>query len=403
MTMNLFRLACRFCLIFSIFTACLFEAQAQNLPDLELGYTGLRTDLPGGRHNNIRTMRAMLVRADGKGQRLIAQELAVNDPDAWTQFAGWSPDGKTAIVGRGWQSEANAAHEESTRQFQFNAKGWLYDSFLVDVATGKSVNVTARDRVSFYNAGLFYWPDDAKKLGFTALIDGQSHPFRMNLDGSGKVDLTSQSSEFSYGFSASPDGKRISYHKNYQVFLANADGSAAVKVETGNPFNFGPTWSADGQWLLFLSGEHYKCHPYVVRADGSGLKKVADRGKYSGSVEFLDVFDHHQGSSDTPVWARDGKSIFYTAQAGENVELFQVGLDGSATQMTRTLPGTIHYHPTPSPDGRWLALGSKRAGVRQLLVIDLKSSAEKQITQLEKGHAAMWPHWRPVMSAEKLK
>ncbi|MFM7592350.1 MAG: hypothetical protein ACKO85_11205, partial [Isosphaeraceae bacterium] len=128
--MNLFRLACSFCLIFSIFTACLFEAQAQNLPDLELGYTGLRTDLPGGRHNNIRTMRAMLVRADGKGQRLIAQELAVNDPDAWTQFAGWSPDGKTAIVGRGWQSEANAAHEESTRQFQFNAKGWLYDSFL---------------------------------------------------------------------------------------------------------------------------------------------------------------------------------------------------------------------------------------------------------------------------------
>lgn len=394
MTLNRFFIS--FYLFLPLFVhACLAQAQP------ELGYTQLKTNLPGGRHNNIRTMRAMLVQANGQGQRLIAAELAADDPNAWTQFAGWSPDGKTAIVGRGWQSESNAALEESTRQFQFNAKGWLYDSFLVDLATGKSVNVTARDRVSFYNAGLFYWPDDPKKLGFTALIEGQSHPFRMNLDGSGKEDLTSQSSEFSYGFSASPNGRRISYHKNYQVYLANADGSGAVKVETGNPFNFGPTWSADGQWLLFLSGEHYKCHPYVVKADGSGLKKVADRGTYSGSVEFLDVFDHHQGSSDTPVWARDGKSIFYAAQAGENVELFQVGLDGSKKQMTKSPPGTIHYHPTPSPDGRWLAYGSKRGGVRQLFVLDLKLFDEKQITQLGKGHAAMWPHWRPARAAVK--
>jgi len=394
MTLNRFFIS--FYLFLPLFVhACLAQAQP------ELGYTQLKTNLPGGRHNNIRTMRAMLVQANGQGQRLIAAELAADDPNAWTQFAGWSPDGKTAIVGRGWQSESNAALEESTRQFQFNAKGWLYDSFLVDVATGKSVNVTARDRISFYNAGLFFWPDDPKKLGFTALIEGQSHPFRMNLDGSGKVDLTSQSSEFSYGFSASPNGRRISYHKNYQVYLANADGSGAVKVETGNPFNFGPTWSADGQWLLFLSGEHYKCHPYVVKADGNGLKKVADRGTYNGSVEFLDVFDHHQGSSDTPDWARDGKSIFYTALAGENVELFQVGLDGSNKQMTKSPPGTIHYHPTPSPDGRWLAYGSKRGGVRQLFVMDLKLFDEKQITHLEKGHAAMWPHWRPALAARK--
>ena len=385
-------------LVFLLFVnASLAPAQS------EIGYTQLQTNLPGGRHNNIRTMRAMLVRADGLDRRLIAAELVADDPNAWTQFAGWSPDGKMAIVGRGWQSQTNAALEESTRQFQFNAKGWLYDSYLVDVATGKSENVTARERVSFYNAGLFYWPDDTKKLGFTALIEGQSHPFRMNLDGSGKVDLTSKSSEFTYGFSASPDGKRISYHKNYQVYLANADGSAAEKVESGNPFNFGPTWSTDGRWLLFLSGEHNNCHPYVIKADGSGLKKVADRGTYTGSVEFLDVFDHHQGSSDTPVWARDGKTIFYTAQAGDNVELFQVGLDGSKKQMTRSPTGTIHYHPTPSPDGQWLAYGSKRSGVRQIFVLDLKSLEEKQITQLEKGHAAMWPHWRPEQASVKSK
>jgi Tol biopolymer transport system component len=127
------------------------------------------------------------------------------------------------------------------------------------------------------------------------------------------------------------------------------------------------------------------------------LRAIANRGSYSGSVEFLDVFDFHHGSSDTPVWARDGKKVFFTAQSGENVELFEVGLDGVKKQMTSTSPGTIHYHPTPSPDGQFLAYGSKRAGVRQLFVMDLKTGEEKQITALKKGQGALWPHWRPVV------
>ena len=31
----------------------------------------------------------------------------------------------------------------------------------------------------------------------------------------------------------------------------------------------------------------------MFRADGSGLKKLADRGGYRGVIEFLDVFDFH--------------------------------------------------------------------------------------------------------------
>jgi hypothetical protein len=214
----------KYCYWVFLLMLAIVPVKGQTPAEREVGYTELQTNLTGGRHANIRTMRAVLSRADGSGRRLIGSELA-DDKNSWTQFAGWSPDGKQAIIGRGWQSEANAAKEEAAKSFLFNAEGWLYDSFLVDVATGRSFNTTAVNRVSYYNAGLFFWPDDSKKLGFTALIDGQSHPFRMNLDGTGKEDLTSRSSEFTYGFSASPDGKRITYHKNYQVYLANADGS----------------------------------------------------------------------------------------------------------------------------------------------------------------------------------
>ena len=108
----------------------------------------------------------------------------------------------------------------------------------MSLATGQAINVTAVERVSFYNGGLFFWPSDSTKLGFTALIDGNSHPFRMDRDGRNKVDLTKESKEFAYGFSSSRDGQRIAYHKDYQVFLAHADGSHAFHVETGQPFNF---------------------------------------------------------------------------------------------------------------------------------------------------------------------
>jgi Tol biopolymer transport system component len=159
-----------------------------------------------------------------------------------------------------------------------------------------------------------------------------------------------------------------------------------------------PQWSPDGAWLVFLSGEHYDCHPHLVKADGTGLKKLGSRNGYTGTIEFLDVPDYHGGSSDYPVWATDSKSVFYTAKAGRNVELFRVTLDGKSEQLTDTPAGTLHYHPTPSPDGKWLLYGSKRDCVRQLYLMRLADKKERQLTDLKKGHAAMWPHWAPKPS-----
>jgi Tol biopolymer transport system component len=384
-------------LAWSILAAAPPAAPPAPWPTALIGHTELRTNLPGGRHANVVTMRAVVVRADGTGRRVVADTLT-RQPNTWTQFAGWSPDGQIAIVGRCWESPENAQWEEKHRTFRFTAAGWLCDSYLLDLATGQATNVTAVERVSFYNSGLFFWPRDPTKLGFQALIDGSSHPFRMDRSGKNKRDLTKGAREFTYGFNASPDGKRIAYHKDYQVYLANADGSGARLVRTGKPFNFVPTWSPDGAWVLFLSGEHYNCHPHLVRADGSGLRKLADRGGYRGVTAFLDVPDFHGGSSDVPVWAADGKSVFYTALAGKSVELFRATLDGKSERLTRSKDSTHHYHPQPSPDGKWLVFGSRRDGVRQLFVMRLSDRAEKRITDLTAGYGAMWPHWQPKAS-----
>ena len=373
-------------------TSGLLAAEPESLQRQVIGYTVLQTDLPGGRHANIRTARAVISRVDGTERRLLGEQLA-DLPDAWTQFAGWSPDGKWALVHRGWQDPANARWEEEHRTFRFQPGQRLLDSYLIDVNPGAATNVTGVDRVSDYNSASFL--PDGKRLLMTSLIQGTSKPFLMDLDGRNKRDISGDGNGFSYGLNASPDGQFVAYHENYQISISQADGRNKQHVNTGNRFNFVPSWSPDGQWLLFVSGVHGNSHPYLVRRDGTGLRKLVDLNGYQGWILHLDVPDFHEGSSDVPVWSADGKLVFFTAKVGENVELFQVTLDGAMEQLTTTPAGSLHYHPTPSPDGQHLLYGSKRMGVRQLYVMSLANRREQQITQLQAGHAAMWAHWQP--------
>ena len=81
---------------------------------------------------------------------------------------------------------------------------------------------------------------------------------------------------------------------------------------------------------------------------------------------------------------------------GRNVELFRVTLDGKSEQLTDTPAGSMHYRPRPSPDGTGLLCDSKRDGVRQLYLMRLEDKKERRLTDLAKGHAAMWASWQPA-------
>src|SRR5262245_26552255 len=90
--------------------------QANSPPELLIGYTEHRTDLPGGRHANVKTRRAVVVKADGTGRRVLAEELT-REAGASTQFVGWSPDGKAARVSRYWKSDEVGKWEEEHKDF----------------------------------------------------------------------------------------------------------------------------------------------------------------------------------------------------------------------------------------------------------------------------------------------
>src|SRR5262249_16213430 len=117
------------------------ERQSRRRRRTMIGYTEYRTNLPGGQFAAFTSMRAYVVQVDGAGRQAVGPELT-RGAYTWTQFAGWSPDGRLGILHRGWESPENAAWEAKHRTFRMT-EGWLHDIYLLDPATGGLTNVTA--------------------------------------------------------------------------------------------------------------------------------------------------------------------------------------------------------------------------------------------------------------------
>ena len=89
----------------------------------------------------------------------------------------------------------------------------------------------------------------------------------------------------------SPDGRQLAMATlsasglGGELWIVNVDGSGRRQL-TGGSYDTQPEWSPDGSWVLFVAGEHYDCHPHVIKADGTGLKKLASRNGYDRTETF---------------------------------------------------------------------------------------------------------------------
>ena len=332
-----------------------------------------------------------MVKADGTGRRVLAEELT-REKGSWTQFVGWSPDGKTAVFARGWKSDENGKWEEEHKTFRY-PQGRLLVRRLPVRPGQRQGDERDRRRAGqpLQRVPAVSWPPATRrKLSFSAMIDGVTRPFR---DGPRRQEQARADQGIPRTWSTACPSRRTASAAptktpDYRLFLADADGSNAKQVKTGQRFHLMPSWSPDGAWVLFVAGEHYDCHPHVVKADGTGLKKLASRNGYRGVIDYLDVYDFHDGSSDLPVWAPDSKSVFYTAKVGSNVELFRVTLDGKSEQLTDTPAGSMHYHPA--------ALARRQvAGLR--LEARRRPAALRDAAERQEGA----PHHRPQEGARR--
>ncbi|KAI0408356.1 tat pathway signal sequence domain-containing protein [Xylaria palmicola] len=177
------------------------------------------------------------------------------------------------------------------------------------------------------------WSSDNRWIVFTSerRADGQSDIYRVRPDGTGLETLVNTDS-FEDAGTLSPDGTKLAYVSTRDNYTANiwvknlktgvANNLTDTPLTRGNPASpqsyFRPAWSPDGKWLAFTSDrntdwtghgngtgwEHTQTLSiYVIRPDGSGLRKVIGQEGYSLM---------------TPKWSKDGKRLIYSVMSTED-------------------------------------------------------------------------------------
>jgi TolB protein len=167
---------------------------------------------------------------------------------------------------------------------------------------------------------------------------------------------------------------------NKEVYVMDADGASDRAATANRSINNFPSWSPDGDSILYTSYRHRNQPMLYLSTRGRGkpgriLARLGpDRPQYRG------VFDP-EGERIAVVMSQDGRSDIYTVRP-----------DGRRLrQLTKNR--AINVAPSWSPDGSKLAFVSDRTGSPQVYVMDLKSGSSRRLTF--NGSYNTGPAWSP--------
>lgn len=208
------------------------------------------------------------------------------------------------------------------------------------------------------------WSPDGQRIAFTSGQNGNHDIYLVNADGSGLTQLTHSDRDDSNP-AWSPDGQRIAFTSGrpvglvlpgalatiiadgsdltqmvgkFDIYLVNADGTGLTQLTDDAGTDFFPSWSPDGQRILFISDRDGDPDIYTVNAAGSGLSQLT----------------HNRQLEMSPGWSPDGQRIlFYKWPLDGDLEPYTMNADGSGliTQLTHSVEiESLHSFPVFSSD-----------------------------------------------------
>jgi Tol biopolymer transport system component len=148
-------------------------------------------------------------------------------------------------------------------------------------------------------------------------------------------------------FGWSPDGSRLVYARDGDLWVARADGIAPRQLTSGAEEDSAPAWSPDKEWIAFVRSSTDGSQIWTVRSDGMDAHSVTE-----GPGEDLG-----------PAWSPDGATIAYThALSGDDPRLWVVHDTGTYGLDAHPEASHLAGPPAWSPDGTELAYWSTYHG-----------------------------------------
>ncbi|UCH42338.1 MAG: PD40 domain-containing protein [Dehalococcoidales bacterium] len=209
--------------------------------------------------------------------------------------------------------------------------------------------------------------------------EGEFDLYIIDIDGEQQERLTTSIIGIGY-YSFSPDGRRITYWVEGDIYTTNDDGKWNIILLSGR-HAYEPAWSPDGSKIAFQSWEHDpdrsdgNSEIYVMDVDGGNLIRLTDNSAYE----------------DYPTWSPDGTQIAFVSDRDGNHEIYVMNADGSS-QRRLTRNSEMDTFPTWSPDGTKILFQSDR-DYRCLYTMDTDGSNVTRLTPTD--YSSNCPSWSP--------
>ncbi|MFC1935775.1 hypothetical protein ACFLX9_03335 [Chloroflexota bacterium] len=195
------------------------------------------------------------------------------------------------------------------------------------------------------------WSPDGKRIAFVSARDGVQSLYVMDADGSNSTRVFAAGDRPSW----SPDSQTLaltaSVDGRYAIYLVQTDGSNQRQLTSGNADEWCPSWSPDGSRIAFLrDGELY-----LVNPDGSDLLWLIARtsgdcpssvwSPDSARIAFVMNNAIHVADSDAsgfttltpgarnPSWSPDGGLIAFSCNYPGSTQVCIMNADGSDQQV----------------------------------------------------------------------
>jgi serine/threonine protein kinase/roadblock/LC7 domain-containing protein len=390
---------------------------------------------------NQEDMSLMVANTEGSGEpRSIAK---LKQPNGFSMFGpSWSPDGKRIAAGMfnatgaGYSTVVEVPVEGGEPR-PLGSEKWASVGRLIWLADGSGLIMTAQPEFSSIGTQLWFLPSRG----------GAAHRITNDLNGYGDVSLgltadsgtiaTIQQVNASSIWTTAPnedesrarqilktnlpetvawtpDGKIIYASRtgeNWDLWMANADGSASKQLTADAFIDQQPSVSADGRYIIFQSNRSGARNLWRIDADGSNPKQLTE-GNYvdaypvsspdGRSLVFMSLrsgvstiwkigidggtpVQLTNRSSEFPSISPDGKSIsYFYADEQNQPKLAVISFDGGALEKTIDLPRSV----TPiafawMPDGRSIAYLDNSSGILNVWSQPLDGGAPKQLTNFK--------------------
>jgi serine/threonine protein kinase/Tol biopolymer transport system component len=243
------------------------------------------------------------------GYNTGAGQFTISDTGALLYAAGGIvPDRRNSLV---WVDQRGKERSITDLQFPFFAPRLSPDGqkiaygtaarewqvWVYDLSRGTNSRLTAEGRAVYP-----IWFPDGKRLLFAWQKAQAMNLFWQPYDGSSSMERHTTSEYDQNPGSWSPDGKLVAlveWHPDVRTDIVILDiGSGSVTPFLNSQFNESyPEFSPDGRWMAYTSDESTRAEVYVREFPGPGMKyQISNEG------------------GNQPLWARNGKKLFYRWQ-----------------------------------------------------------------------------------------